>query len=274
MSFIGAIKMIDLHCHILHGLDDGAKNLDEAVEMANMAEKDGIKTIVATPHLFRGDFIPKDLGIIQKKIDELMSILEKKNIDVKIVKGAEVHIAHNLMDEIRKNRNYLVLNGSSYMFLEFPAGHVFSDVKELLFELMTEGCRPIIAHPERNYVFMRSPDILFELLQMGALTQANSGSFIGLYGRRVEEAAVRFLELRFTHFLGSDAHNPRLPHRWLSEAVSTFEESIGKEAANALVYDNPHAVLNDNELPYLPDPIDPTEKERSFKVKIPRLFKR
>jgi protein-tyrosine phosphatase len=266
--------MIDLHCHILHGLDDGAKSLDEAAEMANMAEKDGIRTIVATPHLFRGEFTPKDLGIIEKKIEELQYVLEKNNIDVEIVKGAEVHIAHNLMDEIRKNRDFLVLNGSSYLFLEFPAGHVFSGVKEMLFELMTEGFKPIIAHPERNYVFMRSPDLLFELLQMGTLTQANSGSFTGLYGRRVLEAAFHFLELRFTHFLGSDAHNPRLPHLWLSDAVRSFEERIGKEAAYALVNDNPHAVLNDKELPYLPDPVDPTEKERSFKIKIPRLFKR
>jgi protein-tyrosine phosphatase len=266
--------MIDLHCHILHGLDDGAKSLDEALEMANMAQKDGIRTIVGTPHLFRGDFIPKDLGIIQRKIDELRGVLEKNNIDVKIVKGAEVHIAHNLMDEIKKNRDYLVLNSSSYMFLEFPAGHVFSGVKELLFELMTEGYKPIIAHPERNYVFMRSPDLLFELLQMGALTQANSGSFTGLYGRRVEEAAFRFLELRFTHFLGSDAHNPRLPHLWFSDALRTIEERIGKKTVYALVNDNPHAVLNDNELPYLPDPIDPTDKERSFKIKIPRVFRR
>jgi len=266
--------MIDLHCHILHELDDGAKSLDEALEMANMAQKDGIRTIAGTPHLFRGDFIHQDLGIIEKKIGELRCVLEKNDIGIKIVRGAEVHIAHNLIDEIRKNRDYLVLNGSSFMFLEFPAGHVFSGIEDLIFELMTEGFKPIIAHPERNYVFMRSPDVLFKLLQMGVLTQANSGSFTGLYGRRVEEAAFRFLELRFTHFLGSDAHNPRLPHLWFSEALRTIEERIGKEAASALVNDNPHAVLNDNELPYLPDPVDPTEKERSFKIKIPRLFKR
>lgn len=266
--------MIDLHCHILHGLDDGAKSLDEAVEMAKMAEKDGIKTIVATPHLFRGDFVPKDLGIIEKKIEELKYVLEKNNIDVKIIKGAEVHISHNLIDEIRKSRDYLVLNGSSYMFLEFPAGHVFSGVKELLFELMSEGIRPIIAHPERNYVFMRSPDLLYKLVQMGALTQANSGSYTGLYGRRVEEAAFRFLELHFTHFMGSDAHNPRSSSLWFSDAVREVEVRMGSEVANAFVNDNPHAVLNDNELPYLPHAVDPTEKERSFKIKIPRLFKR
>jgi protein-tyrosine phosphatase len=266
--------MIDLHCHILHGLDDGAKSLDEAVEMARMAEKDGITTIVATPHLFRGEFTPKDLGIIAKKIEELRYVLDKNNIGMEIFKGAEVHIAHSLMDKIRKKRDHLVVNGSSFMFLEFPAGHVFSGVKELLFELMTEGLRPIIAHPERNYVFMRTPDLLYELVQMGALSQANSGSFNGLYGRRVQEAAFKFLELRFIHFMGSDAHNPRLPHLWFSDAVKAIEERIGRNAASALVNDNPHAVLNDNELSCLPPPIDPTEKERSFKIKIPKLFKR
>lgn len=266
--------MIDLHCHILHGLDDGAKSLDEASEMARMAEREGVTTIVATPHLFRGEFTPKDLGVIEKKIEELRYVLKKNKIGVEIIKGAEVHIAHNLVDEIRKNRDYLVLNGSSFMFLEFPAGHVFSGVKELLFELMTEGFKPIIAHPERNYVFMRSPDLLYELLQMGALAQANSGSFNGLYGRRVQEAAFRFLELRFIHFMGSDAHNPRLPHLWFSDAVKAIEERAGKEVAYALVNDNPHAVLNDHELSYLPSLVDPNEKERSFKIKIPRLFKR
>jgi len=255
-------------------LDDGANCLDEATEMARMAEQDGINTIVATPHLFRGDFVPKDLGIIEKKLEELRYVLEKNNIDVEIIKGAEVHISHDLIGEIRKNKDYLVLNGSSYMFLEFPAGHVFSGVKELLFELMSEGIRPIIAHPERNYVFMRSPDLLYDLVQMGALTQANSGSFTGLYGRRVEEAAFRFLEDCFTHFMGSDAHNPRPSPLWFSDAVRKVEERMGKEAAYALVNDNPHAVLNDNEISYLPHPIDPTEKEKSFKIKIPKLFRK
>ena len=267
--------MIDLHCHILHGLDDGAKNLDEAAEMARMAEKDGITTIVATPHLFRGDFTPDDLSIIEKKLEELRYVLKKNSIGVEIIKGAEVHISHNLIDEIRKNRDYLVLNGSSYIILEFPAGHVFSGVKELLFELLSEGMRPIIAHPERNYVFMRSPDLLYELVRTGALTQANSGSFNGLYGRRVEEAAYRFLELNLTHFIASDAHNPRPNGMWLSQVANIVEERMGnKEVAIALVNDNPHAILEDKEPVYHPDPIDPKGKEKSFKIKIPKLFKR
>ncbi len=266
--------MIDLHCHILHGLDDGAKSLDEAAEMAKTAAMDGIKKIVATPHLFRGDFTPQNLSIIEKKLDELRNVLQKRSIPVEIIKGAEVHISHNLIDEIRKNRNYLVLNSGSYMILEFPAGHVFSGVKELLFEMQSEGIRPIIAHPERNYVFMRSPDLLYGLVGAGALAQANSGSFTGLYGKRVEETAFCFLELNLTHFIASDAHNPRSSSMWLSQAIYNVKERMGNGAAYAFVDANPNAVLENKELVHLQDPVDPRKNEKSFKIKIPRLFRR
>jgi len=266
--------MIDLHCHILHDLDDGAKSLDEAVEMAKMAGKDGITTIVATPHLFRGDLIPDDMSIIEKKLEELRYVLGENGICVEIIKGAEVHISHNLLEEIRKNRDYLVLNGSSYMLLEFPAGHVFSGVKQLFFDLLSEGIKPIIAHPERNYVFMRSADLLYELVEMGALTQANSGSYTGLYGNTVKEAAFRLLELNLTHLIASDAHNPRSSSMWLSQAVKNIEERTRNGMASALVNDNPHAILEDRELLSLPHPIDPKRNEKSFRIKIPRLFRR
>ena len=264
--------MIDLHCHILHGLDDGAKNLGEATEMAKMAAKDGIKKIVATPHLFRGDFTPQDLSIIEKKIHELQNVLEKESVDVEIIKGAEVHITHNLIDEIRTNRRHLVLDSSSYMILEFPAGHVFPGVKNLLFEMLSEGIRPIIAHPERNYVFMRSPEVLYDLIKAGALSQANSGSFTGLYGKRVEEAAFRFMELNLTHFVASDAHNPRASSLWLSQALENLENRMGNGAASALVNDNPGAILEDRELMHCLEPVDPKKSEKSFKIKMPRLF--
>lgn len=266
--------MIDMHCHILDGVDDGARSMDEAIKMARMAERDGISKIVATPHLFRGDFMPDDLCIVEKKVEELRRALDKNGINVEIIKGAEVHITHNLIEEIQENRDYLVLNSSSYMLLEFPAGHVYPGVKELLFDLFSEGIRPIIAHPERNFVFMRSADLLYDLVQMGALTQANSGSFTGLYGRRVKEAAFRFLELKMTHFIASDAHNPRPSAMWLSQAVKSAERGMGNGEISALVNDNPHAILEDRELPNLPHPIDPREKEKSLRVKIPTLFRR
>ncbi len=263
--------MIDLHSHILPGLDDGAQNLEESLEMARMAEKYGIEKIVATPHLFREGLIHEELGIIERKRDELSQVLWEKHVGVEVLAGAEVHISHNLIQEIRQNKRYLTLNKSSYMFVEFPSDHVFAGVRNLFFEVMSEGITPIIAHPERNSVFVKNPSLLYELIEMGALSQANGGSFSGLYGKRVEEAVLHFLELNLIHFIASDCHNSRTLAPWLSEAVMKAEMIIGKEKAQALVTDNPRAVLSDGNIPSFGNPIDPREK-KSLRLKIPNIF--
>ena len=173
--------MIDIHSHILYGLDDGAQTMEQSIEMAKIAEKDGIDKIIATPHLFRGNFLFDNFERIEQKRDELSRALEKNKINVEIFAGAEVHISHNLIDEIRRNREYLVLNNGSYILVEFPTDHIFSGVKNLFFDLMSEDITPIIAHPERNSVFRSNPELLYELIHMGGFTQANQGSLFGHY---------------------------------------------------------------------------------------------
>ncbi len=261
--------MIDLHCHILPGIDDGARSLEEAVEMARIAEAEGIERIVATPHLFREGFECETLGTIEKKRHLLTRTLDAANIRVEILRGAEVYIAPNLIDEIRINRDFLVVNHRPYMFVEFPANHVFSGVKELFFELMNEGITPVIAHPERNSVFADHPLFLYELVQLGSLVQANSGSFSGIYGRKIEQAAFRFLELRLVHFIASDGHNQRSLAPRLLEAKEKAGEILGNKEATALVKENPEAVLEGKEIPYFPEPVLPSKSEKKLALKIP-----
>lgn len=266
--------MIDLHCHILPGIDDGAKSFEEALEMARIAEEDGIEIIVATPHLFRENYGNEDFGEIKRKIKKLNQVLRQNRVNVKILNGAEVHISHNLIEEIKKNRENLVLNQSSFMFVEFPSDHVFRDVKNLFFELMSEEITPIIAHPERNTVFTHNPSLLFDLIQMGGLSQANSGSFLGLYGSKSKESALNFLELNLIHFLASDGHNAELMAPRLSSAIRMIVSRIGEEKAYFLVRDNPRAVIEDRDIPGFFDPIDPKTKEKSLKIKIPGIFRK
>ena len=266
--------MIDIHCHILPGLDDGAQTMEDALGMATAAGKDGISGIVATPHLFRSGFGNGDFEEIEEKRKILKARLKESQIDVKIFPGAEVHISHNLLDEIRKNRKYLVLNRSSYLLVEFPTDHIFSGVKSLFFELMSDGVTPIIAHPERNTVFMRHPELLSDFVRMGALAQANSGSFLGVYGTNVQMTAVKFLELNLFHFMGSDGHRVGFIKSGLSEALRVVSRIVGEKEGRALVDQNPRAVLVDEVLPYLPDPIDPRSRRKSVRIKIPSFFKK
>lgn len=267
--------MIDIHSHILPGLDDGAKDMETAIEMARIAVKDGIKKMITTPHLFRGGISCDDLDHVSRQRMAFQEALEENNIDLEVFPGAEVHVSHNLIDEIKSQRDCLVLNHSAYMFVEFPSDHVFSGVKDLFFELMTEGIVPIIAHPERNSVFRRNPLLLYELIQMGGFSQANSGSFSGLYGTRAQESVYNFLDFDFIHFLATDCHSKRSSAPQLSEAVRLVKERTGsEEKAKALVDDNPLAVINDQDLPYIPEPKNPIERQKSLKVRLPSFFRR
>ena len=266
--------MIDLHCHILPGLDDGASSLDESMEMAKAALQDGITAVVATPHLFRGGFSTDDLGVIEGKRRELNDALARSNVAVEIKSGAEVHISHNLISEIRAHRQSLALNGSGYMFIEFPSGHIYSGAKNLIFDLMSEGVIPIIAHPERNAVFACDPGLLYDLVQMGALAQGNGGSLTGLYGREAGQAITHFLRWNLIHFLASDAHNSTSMAPRLAEACKSAETAVGKEGARCLVQDNPLAVLEDREIPYCPQPVDPRKAKKSLSLRIPSFLRR
>ena len=265
--------MIDLHCHILPGLDDGSESLTESVAMARVALEEGIETIVATPHLFRGDIELADLSAVGRKKQELEAALRQAAIPLKILNGVEVRFSHNLMAEIKKNKRSLVIHNSSYMFIEFPFDYVYSGVKEVFFDLMSEGIIPIIAHPERNSVFINHPGQLYDLVEMGCLCQANSGSFTGQYGQSVRDTAEHFVRWGLIHALGTDAHNSTGRAPRFKDSIKVVESIIGAQAVQALVQDNPQAVLDDKTPPYMPEPFNPSPKEKSFKIKLP-FFKR
>jgi protein-tyrosine phosphatase len=266
--------MIDLHCHILPGVDDGAKTVEEALDMARVAQSDGIKIIVATPHLLREKFDFEGFDSIQKRRQDLNEAFRTNNIPVEVKSGAEVYISHNLIEEIRRKREPLVLNESSYMFIEFPIEHIYQGVKNLFFDLMSEGITPIVTHPERNSVFKQHPELLYELVQMGALAQANSGSFFGLYGRKSAVFVRRLLEWNLVHFIASDGHNAHSMPPRLSEAVREAKTLIGEERASAMVNDNPQAVLEDREIPYLAQALNPRTSRKTLHIKIPDFLRR
>ena len=265
--------MIDLHCHILPGLDDGARDLAHAVAMARIARDDGVTHIAGTPHLNKGGFVFPDLGVFDEARDRLSRALRDEHIDITLLAGAEVHITHGLLDEVRARRQGLTLAGSSYLIVEFPQDHVFSEAKDLFFDLMSEGLVPVIAHPEKNTTFSRFPRLLFDLVSMGALAQLNAGSLMDGGTTEAGETARKFLGLGLAHFIGSDGHNTHAKAPRLAAASEAAAAVIGEKGARALVTDNPRAVIADQEIPFHPDPVDPAGKERKLKLRIPGFLK-
>ncbi len=265
--------MIDLHTHILPGLDDGARDLQEAVQMAEISWENGVQKVVATPHVFRGSIDLPDWRTAQEKKKQVDEALKSRGIGLEILLGAEVHLSHDLLDRIREYRPQLVLNKSSYLFVEFPSDHIFSGIKRVFFDLMTEGISPIITHPERNSVLQRNPEILFQYSKMGILCQANSGSFLGIYGSRVRDAVNYFLEMNMIHFLASDCHSTRTLSPNLFKAASHIRERYGDRIVNALVEDNPKAVLENRNIPYLPEAKNPRDRKKSLKIKVPSFLR-
>lgn len=275
-DFFGSLSitgMVDIHTHIIPELDDGAENMEQALEMARISSEEGVAKMVATPHIFRESYGYDDLAFLPGRIEKLNKVLQSRAIDMEILPGAEVHVSHDLLIRVRKNRQHLMLNEGSYMFVEFPSEHIFPGVPQLLFEIMKEGITAIVAHPERNSVFRRRPGILFDLIQKGALCQANGGSFLGTYGSKVQEAALFFLEHRMVHFVASDCHNTRTLKPCLFDAVQCLRNLVEEDVVEALVRDNPSAVVEDKALPYLPDPHDPEKKRNSFRIKLPGFFR-
>ena len=261
--------MIDIHSHILPGLDDGASRLDTALDMAAQAVEDGIRGMIATPHVFREKIFEENIDQILPALEAFRSELNKRGIRLEVYPGAEVHIAHNLFRIIREKKDRLVLNKGKYILVEFPSRHVFAGVKDLFFNIMTSNLIPVIAHPERNRVFRHNPKMLFELVEMGALVQVNQGSLFGIYGERARTAARRFLEWKFVHFLATDCHNTGVSAPSMADSAQKAEALLGKQAARALVKDNPQAVVESREIPFHPEPVNPDKKKKSFIIKLP-----
>jgi protein-tyrosine phosphatase len=228
--------MIDLHCHILPGIDDGPTDMAESIAMARLAADDGITTIVATPHL--KDYIYPALRI-ETAVGELNRQLADRDIPVKILRGADIYA----MLSTSLIRDYTI-NGTKYLLLEFPHTHMPKDAASIIFNAMVSGLNPIITHPERNPSVVKDPDIILGLHDNGALIQITAGSLTGHFGPDAKECALYLIKKRAVEIIATDAHsiNGRLPI--LSDGLAVAKRTVGHELAIRMVFDNPLAVIS------------------------------
>ncbi|MEN8140632.1 MAG: CpsB/CapC family capsule biosynthesis tyrosine phosphatase [Thermodesulfobacteriota bacterium] len=228
--------MIDIHSHILPGLDDGAADLDTALAMARMAVADGIIGMIATPHISHDSALAREE--IARQVAALNAALAEQGISLAIYAGAEVPLGHELAGS-----SYLLHNGP-YILVEFPHSHIPGNAAEQLFALRCAGLIPIIAHPERNGEVLREPERLVELVAAGALSQLTAESLTGELGSQVQQCSHYLLRKKLGHFLATDCHSLRFRRPKIKKALKIARRLLGKDPAQRLVGANPEAVIN------------------------------
>ncbi len=234
--------MIDLHTHILTGLDDGAPNNDISLGMAEMAARDGTTQLAATPHMMKGNFDICKKTIIDT-VDKFNELLRQNSIDLIVLPGAEYYLEPDLLEQFAADDVLTINNSSPYILVELPSSFVPDYTAKILYELQLLGLTPIIAHPERNAGFARNPKLLKSFCERGCLSQITSSSITGLFGRRIKKVAWDFVANGLAHLIASDAHstNGRVP--LLRAAAAEVERRWGKDLAHRLVQDNPERII-------------------------------
>jgi protein-tyrosine phosphatase len=243
--------LIDLHNHILPGVDDGAKDLAESLAMARVARNDGITTIVATPHRNSWCYAA-DLADAQRRLAEVQHACREDGCDVELKLGGEAYIAPDLANQVQTGLA-LTLNGSRYLLVEWPFDQypLYSD--QVIFELRVRGIVPIMAHAERYRVVQRDVYHLVPLIEHGVVVQVTTGSLLGDLGPEIQKVAETLLTEDLAHVLATDSHSLQRRPPVLSPGRERASQLIGAGRARAMVEDLPRQIV-DNCAITLPPP--------------------
>lgn len=236
--------MIDIHSHILPGIDDGAKAVEDTIEMLRIASKNGIKKIAATSHFYPG-FYENNYEDICKIVNEVQSKLEEVSIDVKIFPGQEVFLDRHTVELY--NKGILKgINDTKYMLVELPMETMPKNALDIIYELRIKGIIPILAHPERYVYIMEKPLIINDFIEEHCLFQINSGSITGIFGKKVEKTSKNLIAQGICQFIASDAHSTGRRCPDIKEALdiaSSLNKGIGEK-----VQENAEKLLNNENL--------------------------
>jgi protein-tyrosine phosphatase len=237
------VEFVDIHSHILYGLDDGAKTIEDSMAMLELAASDGTTDIVATPHA-NGQyaFNPE---LIDQRIGELGA-----RAPIRIHRGCDFHLQFdNIQDALGHPDKYTV-NHKGYLLVEFPDLSIFANTERILSQLLDHGMMPIVTHPERNDKLQRRLDDLAKWVEMGCYVQVTAGSCTGTFGKDAKAAADALFKRGLVHFVASDAHDRRRRPPTLGAAYAMLADRWGEDAIQPLFTDHPRAVLTGDQIEF------------------------
>ena len=222
--------MIDIHTHILPGVDDGARDMEEALSMCRACADDGVRTIAVTPHDLNGVY-SNDRNAVIRHTAELKEAVTGQGIPVKIVFGADVAMSPDLLDRLDSGGIMTINDTGRYILFEPPPFFMPDALKRLIFEIKRRDIIPILTHPERNETLMNHPEALHDAILGGALVQITAASLTGGFGPHVRERTLEMLARKMVHIIASDSHNTTSRRPGLSRALKEASKLIGQEEA-------------------------------------------
>lgn len=251
--------MVDLHSHIIWNIDDGSKSKEMTLNMLKIAEKNGTKKIIATPHFYRGVW-EASYAQVEERIQEVKAFAKENNINIEIYNGQEVYYTENILSHYNEGL-ISTINNSKYMLIELPMKEFnIEEVVDNIYELQLKGIVPIMAHPERYIPFIKNPTLINKFIKEGFLFQLNGGSLSGAFGKDVKKTAEIFVENKIYSFIGSDGHRDEKRDTNLSLGISAIEK-INSEYVN-IFNENGLAVIENREINFSGNKVK--EKKKKF----------
>jgi protein-tyrosine phosphatase len=246
--------MIDIHHHLLWGLDDGSKSVENSIAMARIAVDDGITHVVCTPHANgQYEYNPQ---VIAEKITCLQQALDEGGISLKLGRGCDFHMSYDNIQDAKLDPARFSVNGLGYLLVDVPDYGLSQALTETYYQLRLLGLTPILTHPERNPTLQSDPQRMVEWMRGGLLIQVTAGSVLGHMGKQAQKMAHDLLARRWVHFLATDAHNVTSRPPKMRDAYELVAEKYGSEYAHALCVGNPLAVFMGKPMMPQAEPLD------------------
>jgi protein-tyrosine phosphatase len=250
--------IVDIHSHIIPGIDDGSKSMEMTLEMIKNAQKEGTKEIVATPHYLL-EYGETTIEEVKEYVKKINSILENEKIDVKVYSGQEVYYNEKIIEDYIEG-NIGTINDSRYMLIEFSMHKFDKNIFDILYELQVRGIVPIIAHPERYKPIIEKTSLINDFVNEGYLFQVNSGSIEGKFGEKVKKTANILLDSNIYNFIGSDAHNVKNRNTGLKNALVLVSQNIN----NDIFKDSSEKLLNNEKIEFIGEKVKEKKSIFSF----------
>jgi protein-tyrosine phosphatase len=235
--------MTDIHNHLLFGIDDGSKSIEDSVDVLRDMAEFGYKSVILTPHYIKDSNYNSKASHNFKLLKELRSALKENNIDINVYLGNEIYIDDDIY-ELLKSGDVYSLNGTSYVLIELPMNGEYSNYIEIFKDLIRKGCHVVLAHPERYLSFQKDYDKIIELKKMGIYFQSNIDSLIGRYGEDAEVIIKKLLKDKMISFLATDIHHKKHDYNVWNEARNLALKYISEHEYDILVNINPGKLIS------------------------------